>query len=103
MNSPSTSHSKNGAAANRMSDESTPTEETTLSFEEAMRELEEVVAALEDGNVPLDQSIDLVRRGQELAAACDATLQQAELTLKTLVATPDGELVEEPLDWDESE
>ena len=68
-----------------------------------MRELEEIVAALEDGSAPLDESIALVQRGQELAAQCDETLKQAELTLSTLIATDEGELVEEELDWDEDE
>ena len=79
------------------------TQESTPSFEEAMSELEEIVATLEDGTAPLDESIALVRRGQERAAQCDETLKQAELTLSTLVATDEGELVEEELDWDGEE
>jgi exodeoxyribonuclease VII small subunit len=75
----------------------------TLSFEAAMRELEEIVATLEDGSAPLDKSIALVQRGHELAALCDETLKLAELTLSTLVATDEGELVEEELDWDGEE
>ena len=73
-----------------------------LSFEEALRELEEVVAALESGNVPLEQSIALLRRGLALAEQCDAVLSQAETTLEQLVATPDGELIVQPIDEDES-
>ena len=76
---------------------------STPSFEDAMRQLEEIVAALENGSTSLDESIALVRRGQELAASCDETLKQAELTLSTLVATSDGELVEQELDWDSEE
>lgn len=75
----------------------------TPSFEDAMRELEEIVAALEDGSAPLDRSITLVQRGQHLAAQCDETLKQAELTLSTLVATDEGELVEQELDWEGEE
>ena len=86
-----------------MSENSNPPEQSTSSFEDAMRELEEIVAALEDGSAPLDQSISLVKRGQELAARCDQTLKEAELTLSTLIATDEGELVEEELDWEDEE
>jgi exodeoxyribonuclease VII small subunit len=70
------------------------------SFEDAMIELETIVSALESGSVSLDQSLALVRRGQELATLCDATLQQAELTLSTLVATDEGELIEQGIEWE---
>jgi exodeoxyribonuclease VII small subunit len=75
-------------------------EPSTPSFEDAMRELENIVSKLEDGQTSLDESISLVRRGQELAARCEQTLNEAELTLSTLVATDEGELVEEELDRD---
>lgn len=71
-----------------------------LTYEEAMRELEEIVTALENGNVPLGESLHLVQRGRELSQACAKMLSDAELTLSQLAATPEGELVEEPLDWD---
>lgn len=54
----------------------TPVDE--MSFEEAMRELEQVVRDLEMGNVPLDQSIQLYERGAALKARCEAKLKQAE-------------------------
>jgi exodeoxyribonuclease VII small subunit len=43
----------------------------TLSFEEALRELDEVVSLLEAGQIPLEQSLQLLRRGLELADQCD--------------------------------
>jgi exodeoxyribonuclease VII small subunit len=72
-----------------------------ISFEDAMQELEEIVSKLENGSAPLDESIALVQRGQQLAAHCDQTLKDAELTLSTLIATDQGELVEEELDWED--
>jgi len=77
--------------------------QSTPSFEDAMSELEEIVGKLENGSAPLDESIALVQRGQQLAALCDQTLKDAELTLSTLIATDEGELVEEELDWDDEE
>lgn len=50
----------------------------TMSFEEAMAALEQVVGALERGEVPLEQSIALYERGAALKAHCAAKLKDAE-------------------------
>lgn len=73
---------------------STPIEPvaTSLSFEEALREYEEVVAKLEAGGVPLEVSLALWKRGEELKGRCEQVLREAELTLQTLVLTEEGEL-----------
>lgn len=52
------------------------------TFEELQRELEDVVARLERGDVGVDEAIELVRRGEELYRACVARLEQAELRLE---------------------
>ncbi len=49
-----------------------------MSFEEAMAALEQVVAALDKGDVPLDQSIALYEKGAALKAHCEARLKAAE-------------------------
>lgn len=74
-----------------------------LSFEEALRELEIIVEALESSNVPLEQLVSLAQRGRELADRCDTTLSSAEALLEELIATPDGELVTVPIDYDEED
>ena len=51
-------------------------------FEEAMRQLEQVVKDLESGDKTLDEALALYEQGQELSALCDRYLQQAELKLK---------------------
>lgn len=51
---------------------------STLSFEAAMAELEEVVRKLESGQVALEESIALYERGAALKAHCDAKLRAAE-------------------------
>ena len=76
-------------------------EGSTPSFEDATRELEEIVRALEDGKVPLGESLKLVQRGRELSDLCAQMLNEAELTLSQLAASEEGELVEEELDWNE--
>ncbi len=61
-----------------------------LSFEDALRELENVVRRLESGEVPLDESIDLYERGEALRKACQARLDAAQARIEKIVAGPDG-------------
>ncbi|NVO22187.1 exodeoxyribonuclease VII small subunit [Donghicola sp. C2-DW-16] len=60
-----------------------------LSFEAAMTELEKVVGQLENGQVPLEESIALYQRGAELKKHCEAKLKAAEE--KVAQITLDGE------------
>jgi exodeoxyribonuclease VII small subunit len=54
------------------------------TFEELQRELDDVVARLERGDVPVDEAIALFRRGEELYRACVERLQRAELRIEEL-------------------
>lgn len=56
-----------------------------LTYEEALAELEEIVAALEGEQNQLEQSIKLFERGQALAAHCSVLLDAAELKVKQVV------------------
>ncbi len=60
------------------------------SFEDLQRELEEIVTRLERGDVPVDESIALVRRGEELYRTCVERLQGAELRIEELAPTDPG-------------
>ena len=62
---------------------------TEPTFEELHRELEDIVARLERGDVPVDEAIGLFRRGEELYKACAARLESAELRIEELEAPPD--------------
>ena len=53
-------------------------------FDELIAELQRIVQALEAGNLPLEESIELYRRGLELHAACEPRLREAELTISQL-------------------
>ena len=59
-------------------------------FEELYRQLEEVTAALEQGDLPLDRSLDLYERGMELARACRALLDDAEQRVERLRAADEA-------------
>lgn len=63
---------------------------TTMSFEDALRALEDVVRALESGDVPLDDSITLYERGEALRRHCQARLDAAQARIEKIVAGPDG-------------
>lgn len=53
-------------------------------FDELVLELQRIVATLEAGNVPLEESIRLYRDGLRIHAACEARLRSAELTISQL-------------------
>jgi exodeoxyribonuclease VII small subunit len=62
----------------------------SMSFEQALKALEEVVRRLEGGEVPLDESIDLYERGELLRKHCQARLDAAQARIEKIVAGPDG-------------
>lgn len=61
-----------------------------LSFEEALRALEDVVRKLEGGEVPLEESIGLYERGEALRRHCQARLDAAQARIEKIVQGPDG-------------
>ena len=61
-----------------------------MSFEQALKALEEIVTQLERGDVPLDQSISLYERGEKLRAACQQRLDAAQARIEKIVAGTDG-------------
>jgi len=62
----------------------------TLSFEDALRALEDVVRKLEGGDVPLDESISLYERGEKLRKHCQARLDAAQARIEKIVQAADG-------------
>ncbi len=59
-----------------------------MSFEEAIKELEEIVRKMESGEMPLDDSLTAYTRGTELAQFCRGKLQMAEKTIERLGEAP---------------
>ena len=58
----------------------------TLTFEQALQELEEVVARLEEGRLVLEESMMLFERGQELVTLCNKALDSAALRVQRVRA-----------------
>ena len=65
------------------------------SFESNMQRLEQIVRAMERGDVPLEESLKLFQEGTELVRSCNQLLDQAQLQVKKIMTAPDGSPVEE--------
>ncbi|PAE22151.1 exodeoxyribonuclease VII small subunit [Bacillus sp. 7504-2] len=60
-----------------------------MTFEEAMKNLEDIVEKLEEGDVPLEEAIAIYRKGMELSKLCHDKLKDVEEQL-TQIITEDG-------------
>ena len=77
----------------------TPAELSDLSFEDALKKLEEIVERLEAGNVPLEESIEIYTKGDALRKHCESLLKSAEAKVEKIVVGKNGEAEgTEPLD-----
>ena len=84
-----------------MSEENSNADVAALPFEAALKELEGIVARLERGDVPLEESIAIYTRGEALKARCDALLKQAEARIERITLGADGKQTgTTPLDVD---
>lgn len=61
-----------------------------LSFEEALKQLEQIVGRLESGEVPLDQAISLYEEGDRLRKLCQARLDAAQARIEQVRADSSG-------------
>ena len=67
-----------------------PAQQDDLSFEDALRRLEEIVRTLEKGEAPLDQSIELYQEGDKLKRHCEARLKAAQARIEQIAFGSDG-------------
>ena len=65
------------------------------SFETNMQRLEQIVRAMERGDVPLEESLKLFQEGTDLVRSCNQLLDEAQLQVKKIMTAPDGSPVEE--------
>ena len=78
---------------------SEPADIAALSFEQALAELEQIVARLESGQAPLEDSIRLYERGAALKAHCEQRLEQARLRVEKIVVGAGGTPGVEPAEF----
>lgn len=82
-----------------MSKDNTPTPVAALPFEEAMKQLEAIVAELERGDVSLEASIALYEKGEALKKRCELLLAEAQMRIEKITLGADGKPVGKvPLD-----
>lgn len=67
-----------------------------LSFEEAMKQLQEIVDRLENGQEPLENAIDLYQLGNKLRLHCQQKLNIAKAKIEKITAVNEGEITTEP-------
>ncbi|GIK96848.1 MAG: hypothetical protein BroJett029_10570 [Alphaproteobacteria bacterium] len=77
---------------------SEPRDIATMSFEEALDELQSLVRKLEKGESKLDEAIQQYERGAALKQHCEAKLREAQAKIEKIVMTPAGEIASEPAD-----
>lgn len=67
----------------------------SMSFEQALQELEQIVRALEEGETSLDGAIDSYERGALLKRHCEEKLAQAKSRVEKISVGPDGSITAE--------
>lgn len=65
-----------------------------MTFEQSMQRLEQIVRAMERGDVALEESLKLFQEGTDLVSRCGKLLDEAELQVKRIMTAPDGSPVE---------
>lgn len=69
-----------------------------ISFESAMKQLEDITQKLENGDLTLEESIELFQKGMELSNVCSKQLDQAERKITMLIQNKMGEFEEVPFE-----
>ncbi len=66
-----------------------------MTFEASMQRLEQIVRAMERGDVALEESLKLFQEGTELVRSCGKLLEEAQLQVKKIMVAADGTPQEE--------
>lgn len=68
----------------------TPENLSDLSFEDALKRLEDIVRQLESGDAPLDKSIELYEQGEKLRGLCQTRLEAAQAKIEKITLDRNG-------------
>ncbi|MEW6259891.1 MAG: exodeoxyribonuclease VII small subunit [Thermodesulfobacteriota bacterium] len=69
-----------------------------MTFETALKQLEEIVAQLESGNLPLEEALKKFEEGTKLSKFCSQKLEETEKRITMLTQQADGEVTETPFE-----
>ena len=73
------------------------------TFEQAMKQLEQIVQDLESGDMPLEKAIKTFEEGIQLSKFCSEKLDETEKRITILMQNSDGELSEAPFSGENNE
>jgi exodeoxyribonuclease VII small subunit len=73
------------------------------NFEEALKRLEEIVRDLEQGNLPLEEALNLFEEGMRMSRMCTEKLTAAKEKLQKLVRSEDGSVCVMPVEDEETD
>ena len=76
---------------------------TDLNFEECLQRLEQIVGALEAGNLPLEESLTVFEEGIAISRRCARYLEDAERRIEILGKDETGALTTKPATWEPEE
>jgi exodeoxyribonuclease VII small subunit len=74
-------------------------EDTPLTFEDGLQQLEAIVKDMEGGDLPLERALELFEKGMKLSEACRKQLEEAETRVETLMKRA-GDVTPEPFSLD---
>ena len=72
--------------------------EKKISFEQSLKELEEIVRKLENGDASLDEMLELFEQGIARTKECNVQLKNAEQKISILIKNSMGEIEEKPFE-----
>lgn len=85
-----------------MTAKKSPAKKPTASFEEQLDALEKIVASLEQGDLPLEQSLKAYEEGIKLTRLCQTALQQAEQRV-AVVSQDNGQIIVDTIEGDDED
>jgi len=69
----------------------------TMTFEEAMNELEKLVESLDKGDISLDQAISAYAKGSQLKDLCQKKLNEAKMKVETIQSSDNSDVIPDKL------
>ena len=71
-----------------------------MTFEPSMARLEQIVRAMERGDVALEESLKLFQEGTELVRSCEKLLEEAQMQVNKIMVAADGSPMEEDFPYE---
>lgn len=81
-----------------MADNTTIKDIDSLTFEVALKSLEEIVSQLDTGSIDLDKAVDAYERGAKLKEHCEKKLKEAQLRIEKIEVDKNGEVTTKVMD-----